>query len=125
MSSRTTGRIVGALFLVAFIAYGGGSALVNAGSGTPAVLADAGDNQMQISAGALLMLLNSAVVASIGVAAFPVLKRHHEISAYAYLITRVFEAVVLAVGVVFLLLLVPLGQEYIDAGASDAWKSVV
>ena len=120
MSSRTTGRIVGALFLVAFIAYGGGSALVNAGSGTPAVLADAGDNQMQISAGALLMLLNSAVVASIGVAAFPVLKRHHEISAYAYLITRVFEAVVLAVGVVFLLLLVPLGQEYIDAGASDA-----
>lgn len=120
MSTRTSGRIVGALILLAFVLYGGGMALVDSGSGAPAVLADVADNQMQISAGALLMLLNSAVVAGIGVVAFPVLKLHDEISAYAYLVTRVFEAVMLAVGVVLLLLLVPLGSEYADAGAGDA-----
>ena len=120
MSSRATGRIVGALFLVAFIAYGGGSALIDAGAGTPAVLADVADHQLLISAGALLMLVNSVVVAGIGILVFPVLRKHHEISAHTYLVTRVFEAVVMAVGVLFLLLLIPLGKEYADAGAGDA-----
>ena len=120
MSTRTTGRIVGALFLLALVVYGGGTALVDSGSGETDVLSDVADNQMQISAGALLMLINSVVVVSIGVLVFPVLKQHHEISAYAYLITRVFEAVLLTVGILFLLLLIPLGQEYVDTGASDA-----
>ncbi len=120
MSTRTIGRIVGALFLLAFVTYGAGSALFATGSGTTDVLSHVANNQMQISAGALLMLVNSAVVAGIGVLAFPVLKPHHGISAYAYLISRALEAVMLAVGIVFLLVLIPLGQEFVDAGASNA-----
>jgi hypothetical protein len=120
MTTRTTGRIVGALFLLAFVVYGGGSTLVESGSGVPAVVSDIADNQLQISAGVLMILLNSAVVASIGILAFPVLRQHHAISAYAYLITRTFEAVMLAVGAVFLLLLIPLSREYAEAGARDA-----
>ncbi len=119
VDGKTTGRIVGALILLGFVVYIAGSALVDSGSGTVAVLSDVVDNQMQISAGALLMLINSAAVVSIGVLVFPVLKPHHEISAYAYLITRVFEAVILAVGILCLLLLIPLGQAYVDAGAGD------
>lgn len=120
MSTKAIGRIVGALFLLAFAVYLAGGALVDSGAGTPAMLTDVADNQMQISAGALLMLVNSAVVISIGVLVFPILRPHHESSAYAYLITRVVEAVILAVGVLCLLLLVPLGQAYADAGASNA-----
>jgi len=120
MSTRTIGRIVGALFLLAILAYGTGSALVVSGADTTDVLSDVADNPMQVSVGALLMLINSAAVVGIGVLAFRVLKPHHEISAYAYLIGRAIEAVMLAVGIVFLLLLVPLGQEYADAGADDA-----
>jgi len=119
MTTRTIGRIVGALILLAFFVYGGGSALVDSGSGTTDVLSGVAVNQMQISAGALLMLINSVFVASIGVLMFPVLKPHHEFAAHAYLITRAVEAVMLVVGVVFLLLLIPLGQEYVDAGAGD------
>lgn len=119
MSPRTSGRIVGALILAAFVLYGAGGALVDAGSGSPAALADVADNQKLISAGALLMLLNSAGVAVIGVVAFPVLRHTHQISAFAYLVTRAFEAVMLAVGAVLMLLTVPLAREYVDAGAGD------
>ena len=63
-------------------------------------------------AGALLMLLNSAVVAAIGVVVRPVLRRHDETSALAYLVSRVVEAVVLAVGVVLVLRLMPVAAEY-------------
>lgn len=99
MSSRATGRVVGTLFLVAFVVYGGGSALVDAGSS---------------AVGGLLMLVNSAVVAAIGVLAFPVLRPHSELTAHAYLVGRGVEAALLAVGVVFLLLPepAPAGNHY-------------
>ncbi|MEV1117389.1 DUF4386 domain-containing protein [Actinosynnema sp. NPDC049800] len=92
MSSRAIGRTVGTLFLVAFVAYGGGTALVGSGSSA------------QVGAGALLMLANSAVVVGIGVLAFPVLRPHSELTAHAYLVGRAVEAALLAVGVVFVLL---------------------
>jgi hypothetical protein len=99
MSTKAIGRSVGALFLLAFVAYGVGNALV--GSGTTEV-------------GALLMLVNSAVVVGIGVLAFPVLRPHGELTAHAYLAGRAVEAALLAVGVVFLLLPepVPAGNHY-------------
>ncbi len=120
MSTTVIGRAVGALFLLAFVIYATGGALVDSGSGGPDVLAGVADDRMRVSAGALLMVVNSAVVAAIGVLAFPVLKAHDEISAHAYLVGRAIEAVMLTVGVVFLLLLVPLAREYAQAGAGDA-----
>lgn len=118
-SNRTSGRIVGAFFLLAFVFYGAGSALVDAGSGAPAVLTDVAANQTLISAGVLLIFLNSIGVVVIGVVAFPVLARTHLVSAVAYLATRVFEAVMLTVAAVLTLLTLPLAREYVDAGASD------
>ncbi|MFF5207987.1 DUF4386 domain-containing protein [Streptosporangium sp. NPDC000396] len=120
MSTRTAGRIVGALFLLAFVVYIAGGALIDSGSGTTNMLSDVADNRMRVSAGALLMLVNSAAVLGIGVLAFPALKPHGEISAHAYLAGRTIEAVMLTVGIVFLLLLGPLAQEYVDAGANGA-----
>ncbi len=112
MSPRTSGRIVGALILAAFVLYGGGTALIDLGSGgVPPDLEQVHDNRTLISAGGLLILLNSFGVAAIGVAAFPVLRRTHEVTALAYLVTRTFEAVMLAVGAVLMLLLVPLSGE--------------
>ncbi len=118
MSTRTIGRVVGALFLLAFAVYGAGGALVDSGTAATDVLSGVVNHQTQIAAGAMLMLLNSVVVIGIGVLVFPVLKPQHEITAYAYLVTRTVEAVLLAVGVLSLLLLIPLAQAYVDAGAS-------
>jgi hypothetical protein len=53
-------------------------------------------------AGATLMLLNSAFVIGIGVLMFPILRAHNKAVAAGYLGTRIFEGVVLAIGVVSL-----------------------
>jgi hypothetical protein len=119
MSARTAGRTAGALFLLACVAYLAGGALAGSGLASTVVLSHVAGHQMQISAGALLMLVNSAAVIGIGVLVFPILKRHHEISAYGYLTTQVAQAVMCAVGIVFLLLRVPLAQEYAGGGAHD------
>jgi hypothetical protein len=119
MSIRSRGRVIGSLFLLAFAAYLGGSALVGSGSGTPEVLPAVLDHQIQIAAGALLMLLNSGVVAGIGVTVLPILRLHDEIAAYAYLVSRTVEAVLLAVGVIFVLLLLPLATEYATGANPD------
>lgn len=116
MSTRTTGRAVGACFLLAFVFYIAGGVMVDSGAGNPAVLAQVGDHRTLIASGALLMLVNSLAVAAIGVLMFPILRVRHEVSAYGYLISRSIEAVMLAVGAVFLLLLLPLGKEYAVGG---------
>ncbi len=117
-SAGTIGRIVGALFLLAYVVYLAGGALADAGSASTVVLSHVASHQTQISAGALLMLANSAAVIGIGVLIFPILKRHHEISAYGYLSAQVVQGLMLAVGIAFLLLRIPLAQQY--AGASHA-----
>jgi hypothetical protein len=111
MSAKTSGRIVGSMLLIAFVVYGGGSILATSVTGTPVVLADVIGSQDRLTAGVLLMLLNSAIVITIGVAAYPVLERHHRATATAYLLTRGFEAAMLAVSSVLLLALVPLADE--------------
>ena len=88
MSPKTSGRIVGSMLLLAFVLYGGGSLLAGSVTGDPVVLADVGGGGSRLSAGVLLMLLNSGVVITIGVAAHPVLRRHHPLTADAYLLAE-------------------------------------
>ncbi|HBW17741.1 MAG: DUF4386 domain-containing protein [Streptosporangiaceae bacterium] len=117
MSARTIGRIVGALFLLAYVVYLAGGALADAGPASTVVLSHVASHQTQISAGALLMLANSAAVVGIGVLIFPILRRHHQLSAYGYLAAQVVQGVMLAMGVVFLLLRIPLAQAHSGSNA--------
>ena len=55
-----------------------------------------------------------------GVLMFPILKRHHERIAFGYLGARIMDAVFIAVMVLFVLLQIPLGREYLQAGAADS-----
>lgn len=112
MSAKTIGRTVGVLFLLAYVVYLAGGALAGAGSASTVVLSHVAGHQLQISAGALLMLANSAAVIGVGVLIFPILKRHHQNSAYGYLTAQVAQGLLLAVGIVFLLLRIPLAQQY-------------
>jgi hypothetical protein len=118
MSTRAIGRTVGGLILLAYVAYIVGGAMVDSGA---RALSDVVANRT-LSAGALLMLVNSAAVVTIGVLVFPILKPHHELSAYAYLICRAIEGTMLAVGILGLLLLVPLGQEVAQEGNRYAYQ---
>jgi len=108
-STRRTARIVGFLFLAAFLAYGVGSAIAT----SIAASADRSGPDALLITGAALMLLNSAMVIGIGVLMFPVLRPHNKAIAVGYLGTRIFEGVVLAIGVGCLLVLT--GPAAIDA----------
>ena len=98
-TGRRTARAVGVLLLAGFLTYGVGSAVA---TGVVAS-ADREASGPVLLAGALSMLLNSAVVIAIGVLMFPILQRHSRPVALTYLLTRIFEGAALAVGVAGLL----------------------
>src|SRR3954447_24221109 len=108
-SARRTARIVGVLFLAGYLAYGVGSVIATGNanrSGSTALLVT----------GVALMLFNSAFVIGIGVLMLPILRAHNKAIAAGYLGTRIFEGVVLAIGVVSLIVLT--GSDAIHANAA-------
>src|SRR5437588_5316336 len=118
----TYSRLIGALFLVGFLFYGVGAALVTSVTGAPDSLSTISAHQTTLVIGAFLMLLNTVVDVGKGVLFFPILENHGKRSALAYLAFIIVQVVMLDVGVLALLMIVPLGQHAIDAGqASAAW----
>ena len=115
-------RLIGALFLVGFLFYGVGAALVTSVTGASDFVSTISAHQTTLVIGAFLMLLNTVVDVGKGVLFFPILENHGKRSALAYLAFIVVQVVMLDVGVLALLLIVPLGQQAIDTGqASAAW----
>ena len=109
-SVRRTARIVGVLILAGYV-YGLGSLIAQdvVRSG------DRGSSTALFVTGIALMLLNSAIVIGIGVLMFPILRPHNKAIAAGYLGTRIFEGVVLAIGVMSLTVLT--GSTAIDANS--------
>jgi Domain of unknown function (DUF4386) len=118
----TYSRLIGALFLVGFLFYGVGAALVTSVTGCPDFLSTISAHQTTLVIGAFLMLLNTVVDVGKGVLFFPILEKHGRRSALACLAFIVVQVVMQDVGVLALLLIVPLGQQVSDAGqVSAAW----
>ena len=109
-------RAIGALFLSAFLFYGGGSALVTSVLGGPDFLSTISAHQTTLAIGVFLMLLNSVAVVSLGVLFFPIVERHSKRIALAYLAARIVEGVMLAIGALSVLMIGPFGQRVVDAG---------
>lgn len=95
MTTRTAGRVVGALILSAFFLYGGGSFLVVSASSNDMPLPQAAASPGRLVAGAALLLLNSFAVVVVGALAFRVLRDRHPRTAHTYLATRAVEGVLL------------------------------
>jgi hypothetical protein len=115
-------RWIGALFLAAFFLYGLGSGLVTSVAGGPGSLSTISANPSSLVLGAFMMLLNSVAVVSIGVLFFPILEQYGKRTAVAYLTARILEGVFLAVGVLSLLMILPLAQQFGNA-ESPAWAT--
>src|SRR5919199_948208 len=98
-SVRRAARIVGALFLAGFLAYGVGNLIA---TGIVRSADRSGSTALFVT-GVALMLLNSAF--GIGVLMVPILRLHNKAIAAGYLGTRIFEGVGLAIGVVSLIVL--------------------
>ena len=125
-SRMASSRLIGALFLSGFLFYGVGYGLVSSVTGAPGFLSTISAHPTTLTIGAFLMLLNSLAVAGIGILFFPILEHRGKRTALAYLAARIVEAVLLAVGVLTLLLLVPVGQSAVAAGGpSVGWATAL
>lgn len=118
---RTTARVVGVLFLAGMVVGIGGNGLIQSIVGAPDHLATVSANSRLLAIGAMLMLLAAVWDAAHGILMFPVLKRHGERIAFGYLAARIVDAIFIAVMVLFILIQIPLGSEYLQAAAPDAF----
>jgi hypothetical protein len=117
---RTTARIVGAMYLAGFVVGITGFVLIQSILGAPDHLATLPANSMLLAIAAVLWLMAVAWDAAHGVLMFPVLKQYSERIAVGYLGFRIMDALFIAIMVLFVLVQIPIGSEYVDAGASDA-----
>lgn len=105
--------MTGALYLLAFLAYGGGNALVESVLHTPDYLRNMAAHRTSFITGAIVMsLVHSAIITGIGVLLLPILKKYSPIVAYGYWSAILITSVLLITGTIFLLLQIPLSEEY-------------
>jgi uncharacterized membrane protein len=118
---RTTARIVGAMYLAGFVVGITGIVLIQSILGAPDHLAALPASSMLLAIAAVLWLMAAAWDAAHGVLMFPVLKQHNsERIAVGYLGFRIMDGLIIAIMVLFILIQIPIGSEYVNAGASDA-----
>ena len=117
---RTTARVVGVMYLAGFVVGIGGIGLFQSILGAPDYLSTLSANSMLLAFGAILWLMAVVGDAAHGVLMFPVLKPHNERIAVGYLAFRIMDAVFIAIMVLFVLIQIPLGSEYVKAAVPDA-----
>ena len=117
---RKTASVVGAVYLAGFVVGIVGNIMIKSILDAPNHLSIISASSMTVAIGAILWLLAVIGDAGHGVLMFPVLKQHSERMAIGYLAFRIVDAIFIAVMVLFVLVQIPLGSEYLKAAASDA-----
>src|SRR6266567_9481080 len=74
-------------------------------------------NQGAVELGSLLWSINNIGIVFIAVFAFRLLRKHNEALAVGYLASRIIEGTIMMLGIAATLLLIPLSQEFLKAGA--------
>jgi hypothetical protein len=117
-SHRIAAKIFGIFFILTFLSYGIGSGLIESIVATPDFLAQINANQIQLVIGVVLMaLVHTFLNIGLPVIVLPILKPYSRYLAYGYLSAAIVATVILAVGAIFLLLLLPLSNEYVKANS--------
>ncbi|MFX1538159.1 MAG: DUF4386 domain-containing protein [Promethearchaeota archaeon] len=114
---KTNARISGVLFLTAT-----GAAIVSGFFLLPILqasdyLTEVSANGVQVALGAFFYFIMAAAGAGIAIPMYPILKEHNEGMALGAVGFRMIEGAIFMVGVMCVLALAPLSQEFVDAGA--------
>lgn len=118
--AQRTARVVGVLFIIATVVDVVGTAVLSPVLRTPVDLLEVHANQGQIALGGLLQLIAAFASAGIAIGLYPVLRPHHQALALGAVVFRTMEAVLYIAGIVCLLSLLTLGQDYATAGFAGA-----
>jgi len=119
-ATRRTANWVASLWIVTAIGAIGGALLINPVINAPDYLITTFPRSATVATGMLLWLVNNVGIVFIGLLMFPILKKQSESMALGYFSMRMFESLLMTVGVAFAVLLIPLSRDYIAAGAADA-----
>jgi len=118
-SNRKTAIIVGALYIIATVAYSIAMILLDpiiSGSG---YLIQASLNANQVIIGTFLILIDAIAVAGIGICMYKILRKYNKTLALGFLGARVVEGAIFILTVIPTLALLTLSQEFIRAGTPD------
>lgn len=109
--NNTPLRFFGIFFILAFIFYATGNALIETSVNNFEDLSTVNQHKNQIIIGTLLItFFHTLANISLVVILFSVFKEVFRIQAYVYLITTLTSTILLAIGGVFLLLILPLSE---------------
>jgi hypothetical protein len=118
---RNAARLWGIFFIIAFLAYGIGSGMIGTITSTPDFLSSVNANHTTIIVGVILIaLVHTFVNIGLPVLLLPILKPFHKNLAYGYLSFAIASTTVIVVSGIFLMLLIPLSSEYVEAGSAAA-----
>ena len=121
---KRTARAVGILILGGYLSYGLGSSISTAITTAPDYLPEPTSSTI-IALGAMMMLINSGLVIGIGILMYPVLRAHSLRIALGYLATRLFEAILMAVGILSILTLASLGATGGSIGSAQSLTALL
>jgi hypothetical protein len=119
-TNKKAARISGVLFITATVAGIISAVLLGPILEAPDYLAKVSANENQWLIGVLFNFIMAVAGASIAIPMYPILKKHNNGMALGSVGFRIIEGALFSVGVISLLLLVTLSQEFVQAGAPDA-----
>jgi hypothetical protein len=125
-SYRKIAIITGVLFIIATVApilssvFLGSITDVVGGVTDPDYLSKASANEIQIIIGTILFSIMAVAVAGIAITIYPILKKHNESLALGYVGARIGEGIFFSINIIFILTLLTLSQEFVQAGSPDA-----
>ena len=109
---------VAPILTVFFVGFLGGQ--VSGKGPTSDYLANVSANETQVVIGTFIELVFALAVIGIIVTLFPILRKHHKVSALGFSALRFIEAISVIVGSIAMLTLLTLSQEFAKAGVQDA-----
>ena len=119
MNPRMTARIVGVLFIIGTVFLFIGQTFYNPIISSPDYLDIAYPNRTTVLTGILIEIVGYLGLVFIPVLLYPILKKHNEVLALAYICFRLFEVVLLSVAQITKLSLIGLSQDYLNNGGVD------
>jgi hypothetical protein len=114
-----TARIVGVLYLAGMVVGIGGNIMIQSILTAPDPLSTVAASSLLLTVGVVCWLATVVGDAAHGVLMFPVLKQHSERSAVGYLAARIMDATFIAVMCLLILMQIPIGATYLNAGTAD------
>jgi hypothetical protein len=119
-NQRRAEIVIATLFLLTAVTSGVGAFMLDPILNTSGYLTWVFPNKGAVALDSVLWSINNIGIVFIAVFAFPLLRKLDEALATGYLATRIIEGTIMIVGIIATLLLIPLSQEFLKAGAPQS-----